>query len=74
MSQLLQSKHMFKTDDAETFRRYVLAGCRHLDVDEIRFLADDLHECAQERRGFEIEAERRRRASSPRSVEESPSF
>lgn len=54
MGQALTAAHMFKTPDAAAFRQCVLAGARRLDIDEVRFLADQLHASAKARRDQEV--------------------
>ena len=52
----------FDQGEAEAFRSYVLAGCKRLEVEALRQLADDIHECARIRRarpcGRDVEPER----------------
>ena len=58
MGRALTADAMFRTPEAAAFRYATLAGCRALDVDELRLLADELHDCARARRSplNEVEA------------------
>ncbi len=44
------SKAVFDSHEAAEFRLHVLAGCRRLDVEQLRELADEIHQCARARR------------------------
>lgn len=44
------SKAVFDSHEAAEFRLHVLAGCRRLGVEQLRELADEIHECARARR------------------------
>jgi hypothetical protein len=43
-------KAVFDSHEAAEFRLHVLAGCRRLDVEQLRELADEIHQCARARR------------------------
>jgi hypothetical protein len=63
-------KAVFDSHEAAEFRLHVLAGCRRLDVEQLRELADEIHDCARARRHVDQgEAE-----PEPRAVGEQRSF
>jgi hypothetical protein len=50
MGPVLNAHMGFDSREAAEFRVYVLAGCKRLNVDALRELADEIHECARSRR------------------------
>lgn len=54
MGRALATKSPFSRTDAAQFRLYVLAGCRRLDGDELRLLANEIHQSARERQSLKL--------------------
>jgi hypothetical protein len=67
MKVFAMSKAVFDSHEAAEFRLHVLAGCRRLDVEQLRELADEIHDCARARRHAE-------QGQEPHPVAEQRSF